>query len=216
MKRRTTNLLVATSNQGKLSEFEEALTSAGVKILGLADIGIDSYVEETGLTFEANAESKARYYSELSGLMTLADDSGLEVDALNGEPGVHTARFGGDHLNDSGRRLLLLERVNAQSQSSRTARFCCSLALCDKNGSILFRTTKHCNGIIAFEERGVGGFGYDPIFIPEGHLITFAEMSPEEKSRISHRGKAMSALTAFLRSYLRDSDSADHEVIQDV
>lgn len=185
---------LATGNLHKLEEFERAL---GEKILPPARFGITMDVEETGTTFEENALLKARWLAGQTKTAALADDSGLCVDALDGAPGVYSARFGGEGLDDRGRRLLLLEKLKGVPPEKRTARFVCVLALCYPDGSEhVFRG--ECEGAILTEERGEAGFGYDPVFLFPGAGLSFAEMPASEKDAVSHRGRAVEKLKAFL------------------
>ncbi|MEE2657517.1 MAG: RdgB/HAM1 family non-canonical purine NTP pyrophosphatase [Candidatus Latescibacterota bacterium] len=185
-------LLVATGNVGKLRELRAMLT--GLRVVGPDEAGIEvPPVEETGDTFAANARLKARAFSQASGLITLADDSGLEVDALDGRPGVLSARYGGPGLSDRDRCELLLTELTDVETERRTARFrCCLLAVapvgqqCQVEGS--------CEGRIYHELRGEQGFGYDPVFYLPNLERTMAELTAEEKNRISHRGEALRAL----------------------
>ncbi|MFM6954165.1 MAG: RdgB/HAM1 family non-canonical purine NTP pyrophosphatase [Sphingobacteriaceae bacterium] len=188
------DLLFATHNQHKLAEIQELVAGAGIRLQSLTDIGCHDDIEETGLTFEANAGIKSRYVFEHFGLNCFADDSGLVVDALNGAPGIYSARYSGSrdpkvNLN------LVLERM--QGQTNRTARFVSVLSLMLDGEEYLFRG--EVVGSLATECSGVEGFGYDPIFIPFGYTCTFAEMDLEEKNRISHRSKALEQLFQFLK-----------------
>lgn len=180
-------LAIASSNRGKIAEFR-ALLGAGVTVVSLADLGLDS-PEETGDTFEVNAALKARYVHDRTGLPVLADDSGLEVDALGGLPGVRSARFSGVTATDAGNRELLLRSMAHVPDNARSARFVCVIALVDRFGDV-YLTRGTCDGAIAFAERGVHGFGYDAVFsLPDGR--TMAELPPEEKNLISHRSQAL-------------------------
>ena len=181
-------LLLATSNPNKLREIRALLNVPGLEILGALDFPDMPEVVEDGDTFEANAVKKARAMSQVSGTWALADDSGLEVDALNGEPGVYSARYAGEVASSSDNNRKLLSAL--EGVENRAARFRCVLALVSPEGTA--RTLAGaCEGSIAFEPRGDGGFGYDPLFIPEGHDRVFAEMSGEEKNKLSHRGRAL-------------------------
>ena len=182
-------LLIATHNRGKLIEYQEILKDLNVELLTLDDVGIEHDVEETGKTFEENARLKARAYARLSGILTLADDSGLEVDALNGEPGVYSKRYAGEGIGDAARNEYLLEKLRAVPQPERAARFRCVVAIEDAGGNS-WTTEGTCEGEIAFEPRGTNGFGYDPIFIVSGRGKHLAELASDEKNRISHRGRA--------------------------
>ncbi len=186
-------VLVATGNPGKLKELKDGLGPLGWSLESLDAFGI-TLPEETGLTFEDNALLKAAYAARHSGLVALADDSGLEVDALEGEPGVFSARYGGKKT-DTERNLYLLERLRGVPEAERTARFVAVLVLAYPDGRVeVFRG--ETEGRILEAPRGSHGFGYDPLFyVPEAGK-TFAEMRPEEKARYSHRGKALRALIA--------------------
>lgn len=186
------DLLIATGNPGKVREYRRLLADAPMNIIGLADVGLDKMdVEETGTTFEENAIIKAKAYAAAAKLWALADDSGLVVDALDGQPGVYSARFGGPGLDDAGRRKHLLEKLAGVPQEKRTGRFMCVIAVCDPTGEKIHTVSGSVEGIILEEERDSGnGFGYDPVFMPEGYDKTFGELSSEIKNRISHRGVA--------------------------
>jgi XTP/dITP diphosphohydrolase len=181
-------LVLATRNQGKVAELQRILDD--VELLDAEDAGVPD-VEETGDTFADNALLKARAAVAASGLPAIADDSGLSVVALGGEPGVRSARYAGAHGDDEANLRLVLERMDGQAQ--RSARFVCAAALVAPDGRewVVEGTVE---GELITEPRGTGGFGYDPIFVPEGEQRTTAEMSPHEKDAISHRGKAFRAL----------------------
>lgn len=196
-------LLVATKNRGKLEEFRRIFEGLGLELASADELGLPD-VEETGETFEANALLKARAYAEASGLMSLADDSGLEVDALGGAPGVYSARYAGEGGSEANVRKLL-GALDPVPDAERTARFRCVLALVDPSGPaghdpLLAEGT--CEGHIAHAPRGRGGFGYDPVFVPQGMSLTMAEISDAEKDRISHRGRASEVMRARLMTYL--------------
>lgn len=186
------DLLIATQNQGKLREYRRILADSNVHILGLDDIGLsDLDVEETGTTFAENAALKAKAYGAASGILTLADDSGLMVDALNGEPGVYSARYGKSNFDDAGRRQHLLENMHDVPADKRSARFKCVIAIYDPATKQTYAVDGTCEGQIMFEERDAGkGFGYDALFQPTGYTKTFAQLRTDEKNRISHRGQA--------------------------
>lgn len=191
-------LAIASNNQGKISEFR-SLLGPDVEIVSLIDLGLDS-PEETGETFAENAAIKARFVHQATGLPSLADDSGLEVMALGGLPGVRSARYAGDQHDDAANRHLLLANMAAVGSERRAARFVAEIAIVDTAGSLQsFRGT--CNGIITFEERGKGGFGYDPVFeLPDGR--TMAELGSDEKNSVSHRGHAIRCALPALRHAL--------------
>ncbi len=192
-------LLVATHNKGKVGEYSEILGDSGIAWLTLDDVGITHDVEETGATFRENAILKAQAYAVQSGLLTLADDSGLEVDALDGRPGVLTARFGGPGLLAADRYRLLLAHLDGVPAPQRTARFRCVIALAAPDGSILGAAEGVCEGEIAQEPQGEGGFGYDPVFYLAELGQTMAQLSAAEKHRRSHRGQATRAIEPLLR-----------------
>ncbi|MCF8319445.1 MAG: RdgB/HAM1 family non-canonical purine NTP pyrophosphatase [Sphingobacteriaceae bacterium] len=189
------NLIFATHNAHKLEEIQELVAGAGIRLRSLTDIGCTDEIEETGTTFEANASIKSRYVFEQFGLNCFADDSGLVVDALHGEPGIYSARYSGSR-DPKVNLELVLERM--EGQTKRTARFVSVISLVLDGQIHLFRG--EVEGTLATECTGVEGFGYDPIFIPNGYECTFAEMSLTEKNRISHRSKALSLLFQFLKT----------------
>lgn len=192
-------LLIATHNPGKIREMNEILADLGVACLDLGQAGITEDVEETGATFAENAILKANYYAAATQLLTLADDSGLEVDALNGAPGVYSKRYGGDEKPLYTR---LMRDIKDVPWEQRTARFRCVVALADGDG-LIGTAEGRCEGMIAFAPKGTGGFGYDPVFyIPERDQ-TMAELSAAEKHQISHRGRAIAAILPLLREILR-------------
>ncbi len=201
-----TTLLIATSNSGKVIEIAALLEGLNCRVIGLFDLPQPPpSVEETGTTFVANALIKAEHYHAHSGLITLADDSGLEVDALDGRPGVYSARYGGEGLSSAGQIALLLEELKDTPEEKRAGRFVCSIALIGElNGARIRRTFEgQCEGRIAFAPRGQGGFGYDPIFIDAELGNTFAELSRAEKAARSHRGKALRAAREYLETLLK-------------
>lgn len=204
IKNSASQLLVATHNRGKVAEFTDILADSRITWLSLDDAGIVDDVEETGATFYENAALKAVAYARQSGLLTLADDSGLEVDALGGKPGVQTARFGGAGLSPSDRYHLLLDALVGIPEADRTARFHCAIVLALADGTILGSADGICEGRIAFEPAGDGGFGYDPVFYLPERGLTMAQLPAAEKHRISHRGRATSAIGPLLRRTLRE------------
>lgn len=193
-------LLIATQNQGKVKEYQRLLSDVSADIIGLNDVGLgDLDVEETGTTFEENALLKAKAYAEASGKIALADDSGLVVDALDGRPGVYSARYGRPEFDDAGRRAYLLEELQSIPMDKRTARFRCVIAVYVPESKQSYTVDGACEGIILTEERNAGkGFGYDALFQPIGYDKTFAELEPEEKNNISHRGQAAKKLPEVL------------------
>lgn len=199
----TTKLLVATHNQGKVAEFAEMLADLAIEWLSLDEIGVEKDVDETGSTFRENAVLKAQTYARMTGLLTLADDSGLQVDALNGEPGIYTARYGGAGLNHEGRYQLLLQNMEGVPWDQRTARFRCVIALAASDGKLLGAEDGICEGMIALEPAGDGGFGYDPVFFLPEREKTMAQVGSAVKHTISHRGQAMQAIEPLLRRLLQ-------------
>ena len=198
-----TTLLIATNNQGKLAELRELLTDLPLDLVTLRDVGIDVEVEETGDTFAANAILKATEYGRLADLPTLADDSGLEVDALGGQPGVTTARYGApDARSHRDRYLLLLRNLAGVPWDQRTARFRCVIALATprfaEDEADVQTVEGVLEGYIAFEPAGEGGFGYDPVFYVPEYGCTLAQLPAAVKNRISHRGQAVQAARPLL------------------
>jgi XTP/dITP diphosphohydrolase len=194
-------LLLATHNKGKKAEYAELLQGLDVELVTLADLGITATISEDGKTFAENARLKASGYARATGLLTLADDSGLEVSALQGAPGVYTARYGGEGLGDEGRYRLLLHELQGVPDERRTARFRCVIALAWPSGRIEL-TEGTCEGRIAHEPRGEHGFGYDPVFYLEEYGCTMAELPAEVKNRISHRARAAVAAREVLQREL--------------
>ncbi len=188
-------LVFATRNRGKLAELNALVAPLGLAVVSAAELGAPD-VEEDGDTFEANAVKKARVVFEATGLPSIADDTGLEVDALNGAPGVRSARFAGPDCNPAdNRKKLLASMANARS---RHARFRTVVALVSSSDVVTFEGM--CEGVIAETERGSRGFGYDALFVPLGSDRTFAEMESPEKNEISHRGSALRKLRAYLET----------------
>lgn len=201
-----TKLLVGTNNPGKVREYEELLSDlpGTLEITFPAQEGLALDVEESGDTFEENARIKALAYAQASGLPSLADDSGLEVDALDGAPGVHSARYAGPASNDVDRYRKLLDALSAVPAGQRAARFRCVVALALPDGT-LHTAGGTCEGEIGFAPRGEHGFGYDPVFIVAGYNgRTLAELPPDVKNEISHRARALAAIQPVLRKLLRE------------
>lgn len=198
MKRR--RLVIATFNQGKLQELRQLLADLNYSISDLHGFSSIQTIPELGETFIENASLKAIGYAKQTGLLTLADDSGLEVDALDGSPGVLSARYAHEGATDEERTAKLLRELSRVQSADRAARFVSVIALADKNGNVINISTGTCEGQIAEAPRGNNGFGYDPVFIPEGFNQTFAELPTEVKNRISHRARALSGTAEFLRS----------------
>ena len=191
--------VLATHNPGKLAEMKRILSGLGVEVISPAEAGVEVDVEETGTTFAENAMLKARAVCAAAGLPAIADDSGLCVDALNGGPGVYSARYGGEELDDRGRYMLLLNSM--RGQTTRAAHFSCAVACAFPNGDTL-EAEGRCDGAIAFAPIGEGGFGYDPVFLVPGKGKTFGQLTAEEKAEISHRGRALAAFAEKLGTYL--------------
>jgi len=187
-------LLIATGNKGKVAELADLLRPVGRPLVTLADFPTIVAPEETGTTFADNAAIKAVYYAQAFGEWVIADDSGLEIDHLDGAPGVYSARFGGTDSSYEEKMALVLSGLNNVDDRSRTARFVCVVKVADSVGNIVIAAGGICEGLIAHAPRGTNGFGYDPIFIPDGFDRTFGELSDEEKRSISHRGKASADL----------------------
>ena len=192
--------VLATRNAHKVKEMGEILSRFGVEVVSVDDLGISVEVEETGATFAENAMLKAKAICEAAKLPAIADDSGLCVDALNGGPGVYSARYGGEGLDDRGRYMLLLQ--NMRGQTTRAAHFACSIACAFPNGDTL-TAEGICPGAIAFAPMGEGGFGYDPVFLVPAYRKTFAQLTAAEKNEISHRGKALANFAEKLETYLK-------------
>jgi XTP/dITP diphosphohydrolase len=200
----TQQFLVATHNPGKVAEFATMLADLKLTWLGLADVGIALDVPETGSTFYENAVLKARGYAAESGLITLADDSGLEVDGLNGRPGIHTGRYGGEGLTHAQRYQKLLSELLELPWAERTARFRCVIVVARPDGALLGSTEGVCEGVIAEAPAGDGGFGYDPVFYLPDRQKTLAQLDPAEKNQISHRGLALRKIEPLLRQLATD------------
>ena len=193
-------LLLATHNKKKLAEIERILRAelgGGVHLLGLDLHPEVATAPEEGATFAENARQKALWYAERTGAVCLADDSGLEVDALGGRPGVHSARYAGPDANDADNRAQLLRELAAVAPPARTARFRCAICLVD-GGEVVFEADGTTEGSIVMAERGGGGFGYDPLFLSAELGQTFAEAPAAAKDRVSHRGRALARLAEFL------------------
>lgn len=193
-----TRLLIATHNPGKLREYEALLADLPLILTGPGREGIELGIEETGESFRQNAVLKARAYAQASGLLTLADDSGLEVDVLGGEPGVFSSRYAGPGADDEDRVRLLLRKLEGVPWEERTARFRCVIALATPQGE-MWTAEGSCEGIIAFEPRGEHGFGYDPVFYLPQLDKTMAQLPAEIKNHISHRARAAEKTRAILQ-----------------
>ena len=195
--------VLASQNKHKLVEMQSILSAHGVEVVLESDVGLHVDVEETGETFAENAMLKARAVCVAARLPAIADDSGLCVDALNGAPGVYSARYGGPELDDVARYRLLLE--NMRGTRTRTAHFTSCIACVFPNGDTL-EAEGVCPGTIAFAPQGDGGFGYDPVFFLPELRKTYAQLTPEEKAAVSHRGKALAVFDVKLREYLKGND----------
>lgn len=194
-------VLIATNNKGKAKDFETLFKPLGVQVLTLNDIEGDIDVEETGDTFEANAILKAETVARLLGKIVIADDSGLEIDALGGAPGVYSARYAGTDKNDDANIDKVLQELKKAPEGDRDARFRCVLAVAGP-GLKTETFSGSCEGLIHIERQGSNGFGYDPIFFVQHLNRTMAELSAEEKNEISHRGAALSQLKSKLPQYM--------------
>jgi XTP/dITP diphosphohydrolase len=194
-------LLIATTNSGKVREYQQLMRGLNCELIGLAEVGITQDVDETGSTYEENARLKAREYAALSGLLTLADDSGLEVDALGGRPGVHSARYAPD--SPARIRRMLTEMQNVLLDR-RAARFQCVIALAWPDGRTEI-TSGTCEGWITTEARGSNGFGFDPVFYVPERGMTMAELPDDVKNQISHRARAAQKIRPILERILEEA-----------
>ena len=192
-----TELLLASQNPGKLAEMKQLCESLPFRVVGLRELGILEAPEETGTTFIENAVIKGRYYASRAGLLTVADDSGLSVDALGGAPGLYSSRFGGEGATDQDRNMFLLERLKGVPSERRGARFTSAVVVV-REGEVLFQVEESVEGRIAEAPRGPNGFGYDPLFFYPPFGQTFGEVPRAEKDKVSHRGKAFARLREFL------------------
>ncbi len=199
MMARVRELLLASQNPGKLNEMRLLVEGMPLRVLGPREIGIDESPDETGCTFLENARLKALHYATQSGLLTVADDSGLSVDALGGEPGLQSSRFGGEGASDLDRNRLLLAKLRDVPWESRGATFTSAVVVA-QDARVLFEAQESVSGRIAPELRGANGFGYDPLFFYPPFQKTFGEVAREQKDAVSHRGKAFARLRAYLGS----------------
>jgi XTP/dITP diphosphohydrolase len=193
----TDDLLLASQNPGKLAEMRHLAAGLPFRVVGPREVGILESPEETGSTFLENATLKALHYAGLSGLLTVADDSGISVDALGGEPGLYSSRFGGEGASDHDRNLLLLSRLAGVAEAERGARFTSAVVVA-RGSATVFEIQETVEGRIALAPRGGRGFGYDPLFFYPPFGKTFGEVPADEKDRVSHRGKAFARLREFL------------------
>lgn len=195
-------ILLATGNAGKFKEIMDELSPLGIRVLSLKDVAKVAECPETGATFFDNALQKAQYYAKASGYVTLADDSGIEVDALGGEPGVISARYAGEPCDDAANNAKLVRELAGVPMEKRTGRFRCVMVLVDADGQLLATTDGAIEGVIIDVPRGENGFGYDPHFFVPSLNKTTAEISRAEKNAISHRGKASRAMREKVKELL--------------
>ncbi len=216
-------LVIATQNKNKLAEFREILKDVAIEVKSLADFGPIPEPVEDGDTFDENAYKKAHHTARVLGLPAIADDSGLVVDALGGAPGVYSARYAGENATDDENCRKLLQELDSQEKGNRKAHFTCVLSIAVPSGPALTYEGK-CDGIILREPRGESGFGYDPLFYFEQHSKTFAELTMEEKNKVSHRGKALkevkseiNMIAKWLKQRLAEEKPAkpDHDHFKD-
>ena len=197
-------LILASNNAHKIREFRELVEGMDVELLSQREAGLELDVEETGTTFEANAYIKAKAVTDALGCAAVSDDSGLEVDCLDGRPGVYSARYGGGHdVSDEDKNAFLLNEMG--DTDKRSARYVCAICCTMPDGHVI-QCRGECEGEMLFAPRGNGGFGYDPIFRPEGHDRAMAELTPDEKNAISHRGKAMREFLKKFEEYLNGNN----------
>ncbi len=201
--RTSLQLLIATRNAGKVKELRSLLAGLPVCLRSLQEFACIPEVVETGATFADNAALKAVSYAQATQLLALADDSGLEVEALNGAPGVLSARYAGENATDAERTARLLRQLDSHGNKSRRARFVCAIAIAAQNGNLIYASEGICAGHIAVAPGGTGGFGYDPVFVPDNYDESFASLPPAIKEQISHRARALQAARTFLLDYLR-------------
>jgi XTP/dITP diphosphohydrolase len=200
------DLLLASQNPGKLNEMRQLVARLPFRVVGPRELGIEEAPEETGTTFIENATLKALYYAGRSGLVTVADDSGISVDALEGGPGLHSSRFGGEGATDVDRNRLLLEKLKEVPHERRGAHFTSAVVVA-RGDTVLFQAQEQVDGYIAEETRGENGFGYDPLFFYPPFGRTFGEVPREDKDRVSHRGKAFARLRTFLTELVEEARS---------
>lgn len=196
-----TKLLVGTTNPGKIGELTEMFSGLPLELMSLQDVKNIEDVAETGTTFTENASLKAARYARQAGLYTLADDSGLEVEALGNAPGVFSARYAGENAGFDEKIQTLLGELNSIPEAQRTARFVCVMTLANPSGEIIYTAEGICTGELALDPRGTLGFGYDPIFIPAGFDKTFGELDSGIKQQISHRARAGAKIIRYLRGF---------------
>lgn len=200
------SLLLGTRNPGKIHEIKLIIGDVGFELHSLQEFSFVDVAEENADTYAENAIAKAQFYARATGIVALADDSGLEVEALGGAPGVLSARYAGADATDADRRELLLSELaktgsdNSNARENRRARFVCAIAIAKSTGEVLNVSEGICEGAITFAPRGELGFGYDPLFVPDGYDKTFGELSDDIKNQISHRARALMNLKSFLKS----------------
>jgi XTP/dITP diphosphohydrolase len=204
MPARMQELLLASQNPGKLEEMRLLAAGLPFRVIGPRELGISEAPDETGSSFLENARIKALAYARRSGRLTVADDSGLSVDALGGAPGLYSSRFGGEGASDLERNQLLLEKLRGVPPTGRGARFTSAVVLA-RDGKVLFEVEEHVVGVIADAMRGTNGFGYDPLFFYPPYEATFGEVPRADKDKVSHRGKAFARLRSFLEGFARES-----------
>ncbi|MFS0672975.1 XTP/dITP diphosphatase [Ornithinibacillus sp. 179-J 7C1 HS] len=193
-------IIIATKNEGKAKEFKTLFDRYGIKAVSLLDLPQDlPDIEETGSTFEENAALKSEGIANILNIPVMADDSGLEIDALDGKPGIFSARYAGEPKDDKKNIQKVLEELKNVPEADRTARFVCVLSISIPGEKTIYKKG-YCEGSIAIEEKGNHGFGYDPIFIPKVYSHTMAELTPEEKNKISHRKNAMVQLEDWIQN----------------
>lgn len=203
-------IIFATGNAGKMKEIQMILADLGMPVVSMKEAGVSVEIEENGTSFEENAVIKARTIMEQTGEITMADDSGLEIDALNKEPGIYSARYMGEDTSYEIKNQNLIDRLQGVPEEKRTARFVCAVACAFPDGRV-FTVTRTMEGIIAEESRGANGFGYDPIFYLPEKGCTSAEISAEEKNELSHRGKALRAMRQQLEELLKTQEDDAQE-----
>lgn len=191
-------IIFATGNAGKMVEIRAILADLGIPVLSMKEAGIAADIVEDGKSFEENADIKAKAIMELTGDVVLADDSGLEIDYLNGEPGIYSARYMGEDTSYEIKNQNLIDRLAGVPKEKRTARFVCAISAAFPDGTVL-HSRGTIEGIIGYEAKGENGFGYDPIFYLPEYQCTTAELSPEKKNELSHRGKALRMMKEKLR-----------------
>lgn len=196
-------IIIASGNKGKVQEVREILAELDVEIVSMHEAGVNMEIDETGSTFAENAAIKAKAVAECTGGIVLADDSGLEIDYLNKEPGIYSARYMGETTPYTIKNAALIERLKDAKEAERSARFICAIAVVFPDGELL-STAGTIEGRIAYEEKGSNGFGYDPIFYLPEYEKTTAQLSEKEKNRISHRGKALEQMKKLLFEKLKD------------